>query len=140
MGAQNDKVPSTSQDTLAPYFDDSVTIVRRAFARWARYSCCSSYTNPIRMLLSLEEGYILPAVDLFKTLFSAHPITFVCEISFTPHHVFIFDVGLLHHLSVVQLLSLSRVHVCSFIYRVSFRATLTYFVLVSSRLPRFQLH
>ena len=87
MGAQNDKVPSTSQDTLAPYFDDSVTIVRWAFARWAPYSCGTTYTNPIRMLLSLEEGYILPAVDLFKALFSAHPIPLVCEFSFAPNHV-----------------------------------------------------
>ncbi|KAF8270584.1 hypothetical protein EI94DRAFT_1828158 [Lactarius quietus] len=58
MGAQTDRGPTTSQDTLAPYFDDSVAVVRRAFAR-------------------LEEGYILPAVDLFKALFSAHPIPFV---------------------------------------------------------------
>ncbi|KAH9063271.1 hypothetical protein EDB87DRAFT_1604961 [Lactarius vividus] len=58
MGAQNDKGPKTSQDTLAPYFDDSAAAVRRAFAR-------------------VEEGYIIPTADLFKAQFSAHPISFV---------------------------------------------------------------
>ena len=35
MGAQNDQRPTTSQDTLTPYFDDSAAAVRRALARWA---------------------------------------------------------------------------------------------------------
>ena len=39
----------------------------------------------ILILLSLEEDYILPAVDLFKALCSAHPIPFVCELSFVPY-------------------------------------------------------
>jgi hypothetical protein len=39
------------------------------------------------MLLSLEEGYILPAVDLLKTLFSEHPIPFVCESYLTLYRI-----------------------------------------------------
>ena len=39
------------------------------------------------MLLSLEEGYILPVVDLFKALFSAHPIPLVYEFYFAPYRV-----------------------------------------------------
>ncbi|KAN0136820.1 hypothetical protein V8E53_005261 [Lactarius tabidus] len=71
MGAQIDKGPTTSQDSLAPYFDDSVAVVRRAFAR-------------------LEEGYILPAVDLLKTLFSEHPIPFVFFTTFVSFSFFPF--------------------------------------------------
>jgi hypothetical protein len=93
------------------------------------------------MLLSLEEGYILPAIALLKALFSDHPIPFVCDLSLEPYRVsFRLYVGVLHHFCDFQLLSFSRVYVYSFIHRVSLCATLICFVLVSFRLPRFQLH
>ncbi|KAI0249788.1 hypothetical protein BJV78DRAFT_1283765 [Lactifluus subvellereus] len=46
------------QDTLTPYFDNSVTAVQQTFAR-------------------LEDDYVLPIWDLLRTLFLAYPIPFV---------------------------------------------------------------
>ena len=43
--------------------------------------------NPLLMLISFEEGYVLPTVDIFKALFSAHPIPFVCTFSFAPYRI-----------------------------------------------------
>ncbi len=72
------------------------------------------------MLLSLEEGYIHPTVDLFNALFSAHPIPFVC--AFFPAvscliQTHPFYIGLLLHFCVFQLLSYPRVYVCSSTHR-----------------------
>ncbi|KAI0267271.1 hypothetical protein BC834DRAFT_968799 [Gloeopeniophorella convolvens] len=60
MGAQKDEA-TTPQDTLAPYFDNSAAAVRR----------------------SVEEGYVLPLIDLSKALFSAYPVPFAFFSIFT---------------------------------------------------------
>ncbi|KAH9974091.1 hypothetical protein BGW80DRAFT_1305215 [Lactifluus volemus] len=46
------------RDTLAPYFDNSVTAVRRKFT-------------------SFEDSYVQPIYDLLKTLFLSYPVPFV---------------------------------------------------------------
>ncbi|KAI0284560.1 hypothetical protein BGY98DRAFT_947529 [Russula aff. rugulosa BPL654] len=50
--------PKNPQDTLTSYFDDSAAAVRQTFSR-------------------VEKSYVLPIVDLIRSLFMAHPISFV---------------------------------------------------------------
>jgi hypothetical protein len=57
MGPQN-AAPKSSQDTLSSYFDDSAAAVRQTFSRF-------------------EKSYVLPIVDLIRSLFMAYPISFV---------------------------------------------------------------
>ena len=75
MGPQN-AAPKTPQDTLYSYFDDSAAAVRQTFSRYAPSLCNTRSFNP-QHYARVEKSYVLPIVDLIRSLFLAYPISFV---------------------------------------------------------------